>query len=421
MLLCFLKTEAQKAKWRGKANKMSIHTLPFKNIIRKPGRTVALMIIVFLMSFTLLAGTVAVSSLQSGLSSLETRLGADIIVLPDTTKSKTDLENIMFQGVPGCFYMDRSYLDQLSEVEGVEKITAQYYLASVSAGCCSMPVQIIGFDPETDFSVTPWIRQSYGKDLGKHDIVVGCNINKVVGGKLKFYGLECNIAAKLDETGTELDNAVYCNVDTIKDLISASKEKGLNELAQKDPDKIISSVLIKVKDGYGIDDVKDYINIYVRHVEAVGTKSMISGIAESLSGAADMIKVLIAAVWIFIFVLLFVVFSAMINERKKEFAVYRVIGISRAMLAKTLLMEAAILSLIGALAGCIFAALFMTAFGTVIEQQLGLPFLMPDIGTISLYGLIAAAAAAVIGSVSAFYAAFKLSRVDTGLILREGN
>ena len=63
----------------------------------------------------------------------------------------------------------------------------------------------------------------------------------------------------------------------------------------------------------------------------------------------------------------------------------------------------------------------MTAFGTVIEQQLGLPFLMPDIGTISLYGLIAAAAAAVIGSVSAFYAAFKLSRVDTGLILREGN
>ncbi|MBR2175499.1 MAG: ABC transporter permease [Clostridia bacterium] len=400
---------------------MTVHSLPFKNIRHKPSRTAALAVIVFLMAFTLLGGTLSVLSLQRGLAALETRLGADIIVVPDTAKSKMNLENIVLQGIPGYFYMDKECVDKIAQVEGVEQVSAQYYLASVSSGCCSMPVQIIGFDPETDFSVTPWIRQSYGETLGTLDVVVGCNINKLVGGTLKFYGLECNVVAKLDRTGTELDNAVYGNVDTVKKLIAASVEKGLNELAKKDPDKIVSSVLIKVKDGYNIDDVTDYINVYVRHVQAVRTKSMLTGVADSLGGVSNVIQILIAAVWVFVLILLFVVFSAMINERKREFAVYRVMGTSKSMLAKMVLTESTVLSFSGSVLGCAAAVLCVSSFSTVIENQLQLPFLLPDFGTAAICGLITLAASVVISSVAAFYAAIKLSRVDAGLILREGN
>lgn len=401
---------------------MSIYKLPLKNLQRKPVRTFALFITVFIMSFSLLGGTLAVKSLNSGLGSLETRLGADIIVVPDTAKSKTNLENIILQGVPGYFYMDKSYVNKLSEVEGVEKISAQYYLASISAGCCSMPVQIIGYDPETDFSITSWIDESGGGKIGDGDVVVGYNINRNVGGTLTFYGIDCKVAARLDKTGTELDNAVYGNVNTVKNLISASVDMGLNDtLAKNDPEKIVSSVLIKVKDGYSIEQVTDYINIYIRHVQAVGTKNMLSGVADSLGGVSNVIAALMGAVWIFVMILLFVVFSTMINERKKEFAVYRVIGMSRKMLAGMVLSESLILSFISAVLGVLVSGLCVSFFSNAIENQLGLPFLLPSINTFLIFGLVTLAVSVLIGSIAAAYAAFRLSKVDTGLILREGN
>ncbi|MBR2576068.1 MAG: ABC transporter permease, partial [Firmicutes bacterium] len=87
---------------------MNINRLPVKNLLRKSGRTTALLILVILLSVSMMGGTLTVTSLQSGLASLETRLGADIIVVPDEAKSKKDLESILLDGVPGYFYMDRA-------------------------------------------------------------------------------------------------------------------------------------------------------------------------------------------------------------------------------------------------------------------------------------------------------------------------
>ena len=70
-------------------------------------------------------------------------------------------------------------------------------------------MQIIGFDPETDFSVQPWIRRSYGGELKKYDIVVGNDLNAFVGDTFKFYGTDCHVAAKLDKTGTSFDTTVF--------------------------------------------------------------------------------------------------------------------------------------------------------------------------------------------------------------------
>jgi len=92
-------------------------------------------------------------SLQNGLTSYEARLGADIIIVPNQARSHGSIESILLQGIPGYFYMDDSILEKARNTEGVEIATPQFYLASASAGCCSVSVQVIGFDPETDFIV----------------------------------------------------------------------------------------------------------------------------------------------------------------------------------------------------------------------------------------------------------------------------
>lgn len=400
---------------------MNIQKLPFRNLRRRPVRTGAMVLLVLFLAFSIFSGSVVVTSLRRGLDSLETRLGADIIVVPDSAKSKVNLNTMMVQGVPGYFYMDKSYFDKVSQIDGIEQITAQYYLASVSAGCCSIPVQLVGFDPETDFSIQPWIRQSIAKELGDQDILIGCNIENQPGGTITFYGVDCKVAGQLDETGTELDNAVYANANTIKTLIQASEDLGMNVLTQSDPDTLISSILIKVKDGYSIEGVMNDINVHVRRVQAVQTKQMLSGVAQGLTHVSDIVRLLIAAVWVLALIIMIIAFSMLVNERKKEFAVLRVIGTSRRQLSGIVRKESLWIGLLGGLLGIGVSALFVFPFSGLIEAELGLPFLLPDVAWILKTALATLLVSILAGPITSAFSAYRLSRVDPGTILREGN
>ena len=97
-------------------------------------------------------------SLRGGLRSLEARLGADIILVPSEAQSKVSFQNMFLQGTTGAFYMDGDVMNQALEVEGVEKVAPQTFLASLKADCCSVRIQVIGIDPEKDFTVQPCLR-----------------------------------------------------------------------------------------------------------------------------------------------------------------------------------------------------------------------------------------------------------------------
>lgn len=393
--------------------------LPLKNLLKKPSRTAALLLLSVFLAFSVFSGSVIVSSLRRGLNSLQARLGADVIAVP--AKAKSDLEAILIQGVPGYFYMDKENVDKIAAIEGVEAVSAQYFLATLTAGCCSMPVQLIGFDPETDFSIQPWVSQSYKDTLGDFDLLAGADINAEVGDKLRFYGNDCKVVGKLDKTGTELDNAIYTNPHTIRLLLTSAAETGLTALAKNDPDDLVSSVLIKAKDGYDTQKITDDINVHLRKVRAVKTQNMISGISQSLEGVSEMISILIAAVWVLSLVIMMTAFSMIINERKKEFAVLRVIGASRGRLAGIVLCESLMIGLAGGIIGVAAGCAAVFPFSGLIETKLGLPFLIPDLGQTAVLAALAVLASVAAGPVTSAFAAIKASKVDTGLILREAN
>ncbi len=398
---------------------MSIGKLALANIERHMGRTVGLAVLVALLAFVALAGSLVMSSLQSGLGSLEARLGADIIVAPKTAKSQVDLEEVLIEGVPGSFYMDASVIDDIVARDGVEKVSPQYYLATVKAGCCSMPVQVIGFDPETDFTVQPWIARTYSGDLERESVVVGCNITGSPGSTIRLYGVDCTIVAKLEETGTSLDTAVFATNETLRDLIDGSSARGLAVLDEHDPAEVISTVQVKLADGYRAEDVAGDINVHVRNVWATPTRSMTSGVADGVAGASRVIGVLVATIWVLAIVVLVVAFSMTGKQRAREFAVLRVVGASRSLLSRLVLTEAFVISLIGALVGVAAALIAVIAFNGAIEGALGLPFLFPAASSIALFSVLAFAVALVAGPAASAASARRLSRVDVGQVLRE--
>ena len=394
-------------------------SIAFRNLARRPGRSIALIVLAAFLSFAVFSGTVAQQSLRSGLDSLQNRLGADIMVVPKEAAAHSDLENIVLQGNTGYFYMDEYAYEKLQTIDGIGQMSAQFFLASASSGCCSIPVQLIGYDPETDFTITPWIRKSYSSDLKDMEIVVGNDLNAFVGDKLKFYDQEVTVAAKLDKTGTNLDTAVYMNHNTLKVLLQASLDKGLNYFSDIDPDKVVSCVLINVAEGYSPEEVVNDINIHVRKVKAVQTRSMISGISGSLSGISNVITGLAVAIWILALVIMVIAFTMSANERKKEFAILRVTGASRKKLSRIVMQEAAMVCIAGSVIGVVVGCLIMIPFSNLIETQLGLPYLMPAVPWIIMVAVISLVVSAVAGSLTSIVASRKISRMDTGLILRE--
>ena len=394
--------------------------LAVQNLTGKPVRTAVLTVLAALLALAVFGGSLIVTSLRTGLHSLEDRLGADIMVVPYEATTKTNLEAIVLQGATGYFYMDNARAEKVLSCEGIGQASEQFFLASASTGCCSLSVQIIGFDPQTDFSITPWIRRSFGGELQKYDVVVGNDLNAFVGDTLQFYGTEVHVAAKLAKTGTAYDTAVFTGEDTIKALIASSVERGMNQFTV-DPDKVVSCILINAADGYTPEEVVNDINIHVKKVKAIQTKEMISGISDSLSGVRDVIGVLMAAVWVLGLAILLLAFTMSVNERRKEFAVLRVIGASRGMLAGLVLREALLTGVCGGMLGGVIGLAVIVPFNRAIEEQLGLPFLLPGAGTIIGYFAAAVILTALAGAAAAGIAALRISRMDTGLILRGDN
>ncbi|MBR1423641.1 MAG: FtsX-like permease family protein [Ruminococcus sp.] len=395
--------------------------LTVKSLLGKPVRTAILVLLTVLLTLTVLDGSLTESSLETGIDSLEARLGADVMVVPYSATTKQKFENIVLQGSTGYFYMGKNYVDEISRIEGVGEMSEQFYLASASTSCCSIPVQIIGYDPDTDFTITPWVKKSYGKKLDTYDVVVGNDLNAFVGDILYFYGVRVKVAAKLEKTGTSYDTTVFTNADTIKELIRSSLELKMNDFSDVDPDNVVSCVLINVADGYNAEEVTNNINLHVKKVKAIQTKEMISGVSDSLSGVSSVIGILIGAVWVLGAVIMLLAFTMSVNERKKEFAVLRVMGASRGKLASLVIKEALLIGLAGSLLGTLTGLVIMIGFGGLIEQLLGLPFLLPSAGAVIGYAIAAVALTVVTGADAAAVSAFRISRIDTGVILRGDN
>ncbi len=394
--------------------------LAIKNIRGQKVRSAALVILAALLSSSLLSGSLIIGSLKNGLGSYSSRLGADIVVVPDEAEEAGELDSILLQGVPGYFYMDKEILEQIRDIDGVAVASPQFYLASASSGCCDTYIQIIGFDPDTDFLIRPWIAETFSGKLDFGDVIVGSNITVPDSHKFRFYNVTCNASSRLAKTGSGLDSAVYTNMDTILEMMKSSDMLGFGYFRKISPENAISSIMIKLDDSASVNKVIGQINSLSKDLTVITTKDMISGISDGLSGVASIIEGLIGIIWVFASAILIVIFVMIVNERVRELAVLRVLGASKSLLSKVLMTEASVVSICGTAAGTALSLIVLIPFADSLKNSLQLPMLLPGAGVIIL---ICAAAFLLVNSVGigvSAICALRITSKDTGLILRDG-
>jgi putative ABC transport system permease protein len=396
---------------------LTLHRLALRNVRRKPYRNLGLAALVGIFSAIIFGGSILNSQLGKGLESLSERLGADVLIVPYGYEHMAAAT--LLRGEPSTYYMQRGVLDRIRGVPGVAAATPQFFLASLSSSCCSEDVQIIGFDPESDFLLHPWIKNKIaGLDNG--EIVVGSKIHSLVGDSIMFYGTIFRIAAKMDATGLGLDTSVFMPMPALYELMRGNPHL-LRQLDR--PEQYISSVAIKVDPALS----PEYVGNAVLQACSAEYKlvriladGIVSATARRLHGLSASVHWLAGGMWLLAILVLSLVFSVTVSERKHELSLYRLLGAQRSWLAKLLQAEAFFICSAGALLGILAAACVVFPFGTLIFSSLKLPHLDISGGAIAGHALLTLLLAGVSGPLACLNTVWSITRSDVYNTLREG-
>ncbi len=397
---------------------LSIRRLSIYNVKRKLFRTVCLCFVVSILAFTLFGGSILSISLKNGMSSMEQRFGADLMVVPKGYEAQT--EGILLKGDPNYFYFNQSVAKKIEEIKGVSKVSSQFYLTSLSASCCSSKLELIGFDPDADFVIQPWISKTYSGVIGDGQLIVGSDIILEKNNTLKFYGDTYPVAAQLEKTATGLDSSVFMNMNTMQQLFTGAKKAGMYFLEEQKPKSSISTVLIKLDEKYDADMVAKEIRSNVSDIDVIIPKTMYQSISNNLISLVVYIHTISAVLLILTVVVLAIVFSVTMNGRKKEFAIFRILGATRIKLISLLLTESLVISIVGSLFGTVAASVIIFPFSTYIGDRLQLPYLLPQEGVIAGALGLSLLISVIVGPLTSILSAVKISKAETYITMREG-
>lgn len=400
---------------------ITLRSLPGENLRRKPLRTAALGIVVTLLSLALFAGSLLSLNLDNGMRSMERRLGADLMVVPQNSAQQA--EALLTSGSPGTFYFTRDVASAIAKADGVAQSTEQVYISSLAASCCSSKLQIIGYDPGTDFVIQPWLSSQFDGNVKNGQIVAGAGVNVSADGTIELYGRAWPVVAQLASTGTSLDNSVFINRATVPQMVEASAQVSHRVMPAEYANKAVSAVLIKVADGYDPHIVAKSITKLDSSYGKLGfvyPGGITASTKASLGSLVGYTAVFIAILWAMGVIVLLAVFVASVNERKREFASLRIMGATRRMLRGVIVREAVIISLAGSVVGVELASLIVFPFSSLIGRQLQLPYLQTS--PLNVIGLVVVSiACSVIVCVAASMMVMrKLARPEAYLTLREG-
>jgi len=351
------------------------------------------------------------------------RLGADLMVVPDI-------------------------LEKIKKYPEIEKISPQLYVQPFSYKVCCIVenILIIAYDPDTDFTVAPWIQYALREKQQPSDIVVGRLVKFYPGQKIKIFDKELRVIASLEPTGLGyFDNSAFMPLEGARKFLRELKERNLKEeipsrqkildesfshlfpseeeskVSIKDIDPNgISAIFIKVKDNVSIPDFSKKIIGNNEDVSVVNVKEATITIKRHLSSVLRAFFLPIMVLFIMGTLILGVVFSMSVNERQRELGLMRAVGATKTDVFKLVLYESLIISGIGCVFGILFGSGLIFLFKNKIMAALELLYIWPSPRAIFIVISATVAASVFSGIVAGFYPAFRAAKMEPYHAIRSG-
>ena len=397
-------------------------SLALQNLGRRKARTLLLLAAVAVCSGATFTGAVLMRSIETSMAVGFTRLGADMLVIPAGTL--TNITAALLTAEPTDLTLDASELPRLERLKGVRKAAPQLIFRTDASGYGRGElIDLIAFDPRRDITVQPWLEQHLDRPLREGDVIVGGRREEPLGSELLLFGRPLTVYGKLGKTavGTH-ERGLFITFATLDELRDIMRQI-CGTKAPLEPNKL-SGVLLELAPGATTQQVRFAALANFPDIKVVAGESMLTSIRQGLAALLNGVLGLMVIMFVSTALMVSVLFSAIITERRRELGLLKAIGARSGQIIGMLLTEAALATALGGVMGCVLGVLLMRVYEHSLVyylDRMGIPFVWLNAATTGLIAFGCIALASLIGIAGALYPAWRASRQEPyDLIRSEG-
>jgi len=411
---------------------MRISTIAFANLKRRKGKAVFLTIGIAIGIGTAVALLSLSSSIKEEIGSQLDRFGANIVVVPQSNNLSLDYGGLSVSSVS----FDVKQLHN-EDAKNVLDIPFRNRISNVSPkllGAVAVEgrdVLLAGVDFESELTLKRWWHIAGRKPENEQDLLVGYEVAralsliestttattqhvshggshdpgedkaqfKIVRDNLKVAGKDHNVAGVLSQTGGPEDQMIFGSLAHVQSLLNKPDQLSLIEVSALCKDCPIGDIVAQISERLPqakVSAIQQSVRARSETVERL----------TRFSGAVAAVVLAIGALMIF------TTMMGSVIERTKEIGVLRAIGFRRTHIIKGLMIEVAVISVLGGVLGW-GAGMLASWFALPYFAETGAAFEFQPV-----LAIVAVAAGLIIGTVSSFYPIVRASRLDPSEAVR---
>lgn len=393
--------------------------LAIQNLGQRKARASLLVLAVAISCGAVFLGAVLMLGIRHSMEVGFTRLGADLLVVPQGTL--TNITAALLTAEPTDQTLDRSIINELAKVKGVQRVAPQLIVRThvPEIGGHHGVTDLVAFDPARDISVTPWLADKTERPFRKGDVIVGGRREERIGDRLLLFGQPFTVYGRLERTGVgPHENGIFMSFETFEPLRGAIR--GSEASATLDGDKI-SGALIELTPGASAKQARFAMLAKFPGLKVIVGESMLTSIRQGLEALLNGVITLLLIMFISSALMIGLLFSAIIGERKREIGLLMAVGFRSGDLTALLLAEAAIATAMGGVLGCVLGAMLMRVYEHSLVyhlKTLGVPFVWLGATEIVAIALVCLALTTLVGIIGALAPALYVSRREPYELIR---
>jgi putative ABC transport system permease protein len=396
-------------------------SLALQNLGRRKARSLLLIAAVALGSGVVFTGAVLMQSIDRSMAVGFTRLGADMMVVPEGALTNITASLLVVE--PTELVLEADALAK-ARLTSLGRIAAQKIVRVEHSGIGSHheSADLIGFEPVQDFTVQPWLVEKLNRPLQAGDVILGAARDGVLGSQLLIFGKPHVVYGRLGRTGVGThERGVFMSFAALEALSEAIGGHGAKP-AVLAPGKV-SGFLAELAPGATPLQARFAILSNVKAVKVVAGDTTLSGIRQGLAALLDGILALMVLMFASTALMVSVLFSAIVTERRAELGLLKAIGARRSQVLGVMVTEAMLATGIGGILGVVLGVLVMRLFERSLVyylENVGVPFLWADLPRTVAFAVGAIVLACAIGVAGVLYPAWRASRRDAYDLVRSG-
>lgn len=394
---------------------MTLLYLVLQGLKGRPFRSLLIVFFILVLTGFLLTTTVILRGMEESLRTGIERLGADIVVIPYDMTEQAQKE-VLIGRLVKADPIPADHVRRILEMEAVERASPQLYLCTINGSPYSTAEElfIVAFDPKTDFTILPWLKDKLQKPLGIRDTIGGAFINKIAPSeRILANSYELILVSKLEPTGIWFDQTFFVTFDTAREMVA----KGATG-AEVSPDTI-TTIAVDLKPGYDVARTAMEMMLVVPGIWPVQAPKLMTILAAQRAGLIKSLFIALGIIWILTVILTGFVFSLIVNERRREIGVLRAAGASRNFVFQLFLTESGILAFGGGLSGIILSMSMLCFLRSWLMSVLEIKVRLPSLLGFMAFTIGSFLIALILVLPALLYPAIRASRLDPAVAMRE--